>query len=45
MILVDKNIKELISQDKLIIEGYKEENVKNSSYDLVLDKIINHQML
>lgn len=40
MILVDKNIKELISQDKLIIEGYKEENVKNSSYDLVLDKII-----
>lgn len=28
MILVDKNIKELTSQGKLIIEGYNEGNVK-----------------
>lgn len=40
MILVDKNIKELARNKKLIIDGYNEDNVKNSSYDLVVDKII-----
>lgn len=40
MILVDKDIKKLARNKELIIEGYNEANVKNSSYDLVVDKII-----
>lgn len=30
MLLVDKNIKELVSQGKLIVSGYKEENLKRN---------------
>lgn len=40
MVLVDTNIKELVSQGKLIIENYKEENVGPVSYDVTIDKII-----
>lgn len=43
MILVDKNIKELVKQDKLITKGYKEENVNSISYDLTIDTIINKE--
>ena len=36
MILVDKNIKELSAEGKLIKEAYTEENVNSISYDLTL---------
>lgn len=37
MILIDRNIKELADQKKLIVSGYKEENVNGISYDLTMD--------
>lgn len=40
MILVDKNIKELVNNGELIISNYKEENVKAISYDLTVGSII-----
>lgn len=40
MILVDKNIKELANNQKLIISGYNEDNVNCISYDLTLDYCI-----
>ena len=42
MILVDKNIKDLVSQGKLIKEGYKKENVGSISYDITIDTILAH---
>lgn len=42
MILVDKNIKDLVSQGKLIKEGYKKENVGPISYDITIDTILAH---
>lgn len=36
MILVDKNIKALSAEGKLIKEAYTEENVNSISYDLTL---------
>jgi deoxycytidine triphosphate deaminase len=40
MILVDKNIKELVNENKLIVSNYNEDNLGCVSYDLTLDKII-----
>lgn len=40
MILVDKNIKTLVANSSLIIEGYQEENVNGISYDLTVDVIV-----
>lgn len=42
MILVDKNIKSLVAQGKLIKEGYKDENLGCVSYDLTIDFILTH---
>ena len=35
MLLVDKNIKELVSQGKLIVSDYKEENLKGTNFLLI----------
>ena len=43
MILVDKNIKKLISENKLIVSGYKEENLKGIAYELTIDSIYNSE--
>lgn len=43
MILVDKDIKDLVSRGLLIAEGYDEENVGSVSYDLTIDEIISDQ--
>lgn len=43
MVLVDKNIKKLIKEGKLIIEGYKEENVNAISYDLTISTILDEE--
>lgn len=43
MLLVDKNIKELVSQGKLIVSGYKEENLKGIAYELSVDCIYDSQ--
>lgn len=40
MILVDKNIKDLVKSDLLIVTNYKEENVNCVSYDLTIGSII-----
>lgn len=40
MVLVDKNIKELIEKDLLIITNYKAENLGCVSYDLTISDII-----
>ena len=40
MILVDKNIKELVKNDMLIVTNYKEENVNCVSYDLTVDSVV-----
>ncbi|MBP1889857.1 deoxycytidine triphosphate deaminase [Clostridium moniliforme] len=40
MILIDKQIKKLIKDKELIIDGYDENNVGAISYDLTIDKII-----
>ena len=43
MLLVDKNIKELVSQGKLIVSDYKEENLKGIAYELSVDCIYDSQ--
>lgn len=43
MILVDKNIKELVKNDLLIVNNYNEENVGAISYDLTIDTIIDEE--
>lgn len=40
MILVDKNIKELVEQNTLIVSNYKPENLGCVSYDLTINHII-----
>lgn len=40
MILVDKQIRDLVKNEMLIVYGYKEENLNCVSYDLTIDKII-----
>lgn len=40
MILVDKNIKTLVTNGSLIVSGYREENVNGISYDLTIDVIL-----
>lgn len=40
MILVDKQIKELVEKGMLIVTGYNEKNLGCVSYDLTIDKII-----
>lgn len=40
MILVDKNIKELVEQGLLIVSNYKPEHLGGVSYDLTIDHII-----
>lgn len=40
MLLVDKNIKELVKNGLLIVTNYKEENVTPISYDLTIDYIV-----
>ena len=39
MILVDKDIKKRVENGELIIEGYQESNLSNTSYDLSVDDI------
>ena len=40
MILVDSQIKALISQGMLIKEGYNPDNINSMSYDLTIDKVL-----
>lgn len=40
MVLIDKQIKELINEGKLIVTNYKSENLGGVSYDLTIDSII-----
>ena len=40
MILIDKRIKELVNEGKLIVTNYKPENLGGVSYDLTIDSII-----
>ena len=40
MVLIDKQIKELINEGKLISENYNPENLGGVSYDLTIDNII-----
>lgn len=40
MILVDKQIKELVNNGMLIVTGFNEDNLGCVSYDLTVDKII-----
>lgn len=40
MILVDKDIKQLVAHNQLIVDGYEEENVGSISYDLTVEEII-----
>lgn len=40
MILVDREIQELVGNHKLIVEGFNLENLGSISYDLVIDRII-----
>ena len=43
MILVDKDIKKLIAQNKLIAEGFSETHLKGIAYELTIDSIIDAQ--
>ncbi|MBR1390991.1 MAG: hypothetical protein IJ567_06060 [Lachnospiraceae bacterium] len=43
MILVDKNIKEYVSKNELITEGYDEANVNGVSYDLTIGSILDEK--
>ena len=43
MILVDKNIKALVAEGRLIVAGYREENVNGVSYDLTIEKIVDNK--
>lgn len=40
MVLIDKQIKELVNEGKLIVTNYKPENLGGVSYDLTIDNII-----
>ena len=40
MVLIDKQIKELVNEGKLIVTNYKSENLGGVSYDLTIDNII-----
>ena len=40
MVLIDKRIKELVNEGKLIVTNYKPENLGGVSYDLTIDSII-----
>ncbi|WP_238900033.1 hypothetical protein [Clostridium sp. YIM B02500] len=40
MILIDRNIKELVNSGELIIRGYDESNVNSISYDLTIGSIV-----
>lgn len=40
MVLIDKQIKELVKEGKLIVTNYKPENLGGVSYDLTIDSII-----
>lgn len=40
MILVDKHIQQLVSNDQLIVHGYNPNHLGSISYDLTIDKII-----
>ena len=40
MVLVDKDIKNLVKENRLIVEGYDEANVGSISCDLTIDTII-----
>lgn len=40
MILIDRNIKELVNNGELIITGYEESNVNSISYDLTIGSIV-----
>lgn len=40
MILVDKEIKNMVKNNRLIIEGFDLDNLGSVSYDLVIDKVI-----
>lgn len=39
MILVDHDIRTLVQEHQLIVEGFNDNNVSNCSYDLTIDKI------
>jgi deoxycytidine triphosphate deaminase len=39
MILVDKDIRERVARQELIVSGYKEENLNGVSYDLTVDYV------
>lgn len=43
MLLVDKNIKEYVKDNKLILEGFDEKNLNGVSYDLTIAAIIDMQ--
>lgn len=43
MILVDKQIRELVNNGMLIVTGYDENNLGCVSYDLTIDKIISEK--
>ncbi len=43
MVLVDKEIKELVEKGMLIVENYKPENLGAVSYDLTIDNIISEK--
>ncbi len=43
MILIDKNIKQRIDNNELIIEGYNPDNLNGISYDLTIDYICSKQ--
>lgn len=40
MVLIDKQIKELVNEGKLLVTNYKPENLGGVSYDLTIDNII-----
>lgn len=40
MVLIDKEIKELVNEGKLIVTNYNPENLGGVSYDLTIDNII-----
>lgn len=43
MILVDKEIKQLVKEGMLIVEHYQEDHLNSISYDLTLQEVIGHE--
>ncbi|MCI9233695.1 MAG: hypothetical protein HFH08_03750 [Bacilli bacterium] len=43
MILVDRDIKELVSKGTLIVEHYDEKHVNSISYDISIDYVVGHE--